>query len=77
VAVNFIGRKLEYTKKTTDLPQVTDKLDHSADKIFRKGTCFSLPNAILDYDDISTITSCIEITVCLSLGEIRVCLSLG
>jgi hypothetical protein len=36
-----------------------------------------LPNAILDYDDISTITSCIEITVCLSLGEIRVCLSLG
>jgi hypothetical protein len=29
------------------------------------------------YDDISTITSCIEITVCLSLGEIRVCLSLG
>ena len=30
VAVSFIGarRKQEYTEKTTDLPQITDKLHH-------------------------------------------------
>jgi len=28
MAVNFIGRDLEYLEKTTDLPQVTDKFYH-------------------------------------------------